>query len=134
MRTCSTSTTPLLRRASAAAAALALRSSGVVEVLHVRITEPRGGGPLPPESCAQAGAVIQRALNELRARGITARGQLRVAPVGKVAQHIVWEAEEVNADVIVLGSSAGSWVWALCKTRVASVVVKKARCPVLVVR
>jgi nucleotide-binding universal stress UspA family protein len=125
---------PAARRATTAAASLALRVGGVVEVLHVRVAETRAGGPLPPESRAQAKQVVDLALNDVRARGVTARGQLRCAPSGKVARNIVWEAEELDADLIVLGSAARSFLTALSRPRVASAVMKKARCPVLVVR
>lgn len=72
-------------------------------------------------------------LGELRGRGITARGQLRSAPAGQVARNIVWEAEEIEADIIVIGSSSSPRLAALWAPRVAAAVVRRSRCPVLVV-
>jgi nucleotide-binding universal stress UspA family protein len=124
------------RKAALAALALALRSDGVVEVLHVCEFGQLGRclGPLPGETRAEAAALIGPVLGELRGRGVMVRGQLRSAPAGLVARNIVWEAEEIAADIIVIGSSSSSRLAALWASRVGAAVVRKARCPVLVVR
>jgi nucleotide-binding universal stress UspA family protein len=125
---------PGSRTATLAAAALAARSGGVLEVLHVREVQLGSRGCMPPESMVGAIAVVKAALTELRSRGLAARGQLRCASPGRVAHNIVWEAEEIRADVIVLGSTRRSWLWALAAPRVAARVVRRSCCPVLVVR
>jgi nucleotide-binding universal stress UspA family protein len=123
------------RKAALAALALALRGEGVVEVLHVcELGQPGGWvGPLPGETRAEAAALIGPILGELRGRGVMARGQLRSAPAGHVARSILWEAEEIAADIIVMGPSNPSRLSALLAPRVAAAVVRKARRPVLVV-
>ena len=98
------------REATLGAAALAVRSGGVVEVLHVRVMQPARRGLLPPESGSEAAGIVDRALTELRDRGVPARGQLRCSLEGRIAQNIVWEAEEIRADIIVLGAPARSWL------------------------
>jgi nucleotide-binding universal stress UspA family protein len=123
---------PEAHRATLAAAALAKRGGGVVEVLHVRVVN---GNPLvaaAPETWAEATALVGRALGELRDRDVTARGQLRTASASKVVQNIVSEAEQIRANLIVMGSTTGSWLAAVNGSRVAGGVIKKARCPVLV--
>jgi nucleotide-binding universal stress UspA family protein len=121
------------RRATLAALALALRSDGVVEVLHVcELGAGRRIGSLPGESRAEAAAMVGTLLGELRGRGVTARGQLRSAPASRVAKNILWEAEEIEADIIVIGSSSSSRFSALWTPRVGPTVVRKAGCPILV--
>lgn len=123
---------PEARRATMAAAALAKRGGGVVEVLHVRVVHANPLAPSVPESWAEATALVGRAIGELRDRDVTARGQLRSATAGHVVQNIVSEAEQIRANLIVMGSTTGSWLAALNGSRVAGGVIKKAHCPVLV--
>lgn len=125
---------PGSRTATLAAAALATRSGGVVEVLHVLEVPLGGRSTVPSEAKAQAVAVVETALTELHSRGLTARGQLRCASPGRLARNIVWEAEEIAADVIVLGSTRRSRLWALLMPRVAAGVLRRSHCPVLVAR
>jgi hypothetical protein len=69
---------PSSRKAALAALALALRSDGVVEGLHVcELGAGRLCGSLPGESPAEAAAMLGPLLGELRGRGVTVRGQLR---------------------------------------------------------
>jgi nucleotide-binding universal stress UspA family protein len=125
--------TPASWRATRAAAALARRTDAAVEVLHVRdMGVGRCAGRLPPETMREATAVLSRAFGELRDCGVAAWGQLERAPVGHVADQIVAEARDIEADVIVLGSSTHSWPLFLGGTRVGAAVLKKAGCPVLV--
>lgn len=123
------------RGATRAAVALASRGECVIEVLHVcECGRPVGrSGCLPGETRSEATALIDPILGELRSRGVMARGQLRSSAAGLVARNILWEAEEIGADLIVIGASP-SWLSALWAPRVACAVVRKARCPVLVVR
>ncbi len=124
------------RRATRTALALALRGTGVVEALHVCChgLSGRWAGPLPGETRAEGAALLEPVLGELRAHGVTCRGQLRCAPQDKVARHIVWEAEEIGAQVIVLGGGRSSWLAAVLAPGVTAEVVRRAPCPVFVVR
>ena len=125
---------PRSRRATQAALALARRSQGSVEVLHVReLAAGRCGGVPAGETRSEAAATIGPLLGELHERGVVARGQLRSAPAGRVARHILLEAQEMAADVIVIGASSPSPLAALRAPRVGKAVVRKATCPVLVV-
>ena len=125
-----------MRPAVQAALALALRGTGVVEALHVcRHGLPgRWAGPLPGETRAEAAALLAPVLGELRAHGVTCRGQLRCAPLDRVARHIVWEAEEIDAHLIVLGGGRASWLASRLSPGVTAEVVRRASCPVFVAR
>jgi nucleotide-binding universal stress UspA family protein len=127
---------PCARTATRTALALALRGACVVEVLHVCCHGQSGRwpGPLPGETPAEGVALLEPVLGELRAHGVTCRGQLRSAPFDKVARHIVWEAEEIAAHVIVLGGGRTSWLAAVFSTGVTAEVVRRASCPVFVAR
>jgi nucleotide-binding universal stress UspA family protein len=122
------------RAATVAAAGLALRTDGVVDVLHVRPVELGWNVPLPPESRAEATAIVCRALGELHDRGVSARGQVLSAAPSQIVRHILSEAEEIRADIVVLGASSRSLLSALSSPRVAVGVARRAPCPVLVVR
>jgi nucleotide-binding universal stress UspA family protein len=128
------SDSPSSRRATLAAIALALRAGGDVEVLHVRIREVNPCQPMVFESSVEAAAIVERALNEALARGAAAHGRLLCSPPDKVAHNIVWEAEDTDADLIVIGSEAHTWAQRMLRPRVSSRVVKMAQCPVLVTR
>jgi nucleotide-binding universal stress UspA family protein len=123
------------RRVTLAALALAQRSDGVVEVLHVCESRLGGwAGAVAGETPAEAAALIAPILGELHGRGVMSRGQLRSAPVGLVAGSILAEAEEIAADIIVIGSSTSSrWSTLWGAPRVGASVVRNAGCPVLVV-
>jgi len=123
------------RRATSAALALARRGDGVVEVLHVCEARPwyrpgASGGRTP----AKAAALIAPVVGELREHGVTCRGQLRSARGGLVAGAILAEAEEIAAELIVIGAGGTSRWAALRRERsVGAIVVRRACCPVLVV-
>jgi len=124
---------PGSRAATLAAATLATRCDGVVEVLHVLGLAL--GSRLRIHASEAAGvAVVQTALAELRGRGLTARGQLCRASPGHLALNIVREAEEIRADVIVLGSTHRSRLSTLVNHRVTAEVVRRSCCPVFVAR
>jgi len=53
---------------------------------------------------------------------------------GRRVQHILAAAREVDADLIVVGSSRRSGLRGLLRMGVADAVLREARCPVLVVR
>ncbi len=120
------------RRATLAALALAQRSDGVVEVLHVCESGPGWVDAVAGETPAEAAALIAPILGELRDRGIMTRGQLRGAPARLVAGAILSEAEEIAADIVVIGSSTSSRWSSLWAPRVGATVVRRAGCPVLV--
>ncbi len=122
------------RRAAGAAAALALRSEGVVEVLHIRELQPgRWGSPPFGETQVEGAAKVGLALAELHDWGVPACGRLHRTLTGRVAGHILSEAQDIAADVIVIGASDSRWLSGLWAPRVGLAVVRRADCPVLVV-
>ncbi|HEY8492146.1 MAG TPA: universal stress protein [Dehalococcoidia bacterium] len=78
-----------------------------------------------------AEAVTERAAAELRARGAAARPEVRR---GDVASTVVQAAEDLGADVVLVGSRGRSAVSSLLLGSVAGAVVDRAPCSVLVVR
>lgn len=125
---------PGARRATQAVRALAQQGGGVVEVLHVcELGVGRYGAVVPGETRAEAAAAIGPVVGELHEGGVSARGQLRCAPAGQVARHILWEAQDTVADLIVIGASSPSRLAALRAPRVGAALLRSADRPVLVV-
>jgi nucleotide-binding universal stress UspA family protein len=122
------------RKATQAALALALQSGGVVEVLHVcELGTGRCGAMPPGQTRSEAAAMIDPLLGDLHEGGVAADLRLRSAPAGQVAEHILWEAQEIGADVIVIGAGSPSRLAALRAPRVGAAVIRRSGCPVLVV-
>ncbi|TMC07146.1 MAG: universal stress protein [Chloroflexi bacterium] len=84
------------------------------------------------ESVEAAGALVDRTVGQLRARGVDAAGCVRVASAGTAAQ-IVATVTEDAADLLVVGALGVSRWRDLLVGGVAHSVVQLARCRVLVV-
>lgn len=66
-------------------------------------------------------------------RGVTARSKVLVAEQ-PIAERVVKEAEDEEADLVVTGANDWTAIERLLFGSVSSDIVKKAKCPVLVVR
>jgi len=125
---------------SAAALALAARActavGGMLRVVHVRVFFPpvRGCGPFYPESSAQATAVIEEALTGVWPLGVKASGIVIDAERSRRARAITAAARDWGAGVIVLTRRSRPAVSRLLLGSVADQVMRRAACPVLVVR
>jgi nucleotide-binding universal stress UspA family protein len=109
------------------------RRAGASEarVLHLNLREIDGGRRFTLETESAAGEVVEAAVFELRMAGIASSGLVSHALVGRVAQAIVAEATEWEADLIVLGSGRGEFATRLFGS-VTLRVLEHAPCPVLV--
>jgi nucleotide-binding universal stress UspA family protein len=125
---------PRSGRACAAAERLAASSAGTVIVFHVRGTAPLGSASIS-ESQSEAAELLGSYLDELREEGIAVESALGQASYGHVAESILRAADELAADLIVLGAdSRPRLLSSLSAHRIAKRVTAAARCPVLIVR
>ena len=110
------------------------RRAGASEarVLHLNLRESIGGRRYPLENDSEAGSIVEAAVLELRVAGIAATGQVRHALVDRIAQAIVADATEWDADLIVLGAQYRSGLITRLFGSVALRVEKHASCHVLV--
>lgn len=123
-------------RAVAAARDLALLSKGEVWVLHLRERETgaKTGALSIDETTDDANAAVAAAVDRLTAVGVKAHGEVRNTIFGYAAREIINDAEEVNADVIVMGSRGRGDLAGLLLGSTAHKVIHLSRRPVLVVR
>lgn len=122
-----------------AAASLANSTGSELHVVHVLPTDV--GIPYPvevlqrptlEESKQQARAFLERQVEQIAAEGATvANSHLRL---GRPADEIVELSEELNVDLIVMGSKGLGGVRRALMGSVSDSVARYARCPVMVVR
>jgi len=125
---------PGARRAAATARTLAALANAEVEVLHVREVAQGRTGPTVPESRTEALALVGGVVQDLLDAGVTALGEVQAAPVEQVAARILAEAEYRQASLIVMSSRPLSTLMAFLCGSVSQRVLRKATCPVLIVR
>jgi nucleotide-binding universal stress UspA family protein len=109
-------------------------ADGVTEVraLHLRVHELSGYKWYSPETPDQASFVAEAATFELRMAGLAVGGIVRHATVDRVAQAILAEAKDLDAQLIVLGSPRRGEVLARLFGSVTHRVIQRSRCPVIV--
>jgi nucleotide-binding universal stress UspA family protein len=107
---------------------------GVTEVraLHLRVRELSGYKWYSPETGDRASFVAEAATFELRMAGLAAGGTVRHVAVDRVAQAILREAADFDAQLIVLGSPRRGEVLARLFGSVTHRVIQRSRCPVIV--
>jgi nucleotide-binding universal stress UspA family protein len=120
------------QKAVATAAALAAASDGEIVVLHVRELERSPGPPL--ETRTEATQLVSHTVERLLDEGVSAWGELGSAPRSEIADEIVRAASGIGADLIVLGSRGLSGLNALLLGSVARKALRRAPCPVVIVR
>jgi nucleotide-binding universal stress UspA family protein len=116
-----------------AAVKLALRSGAEVVVLSVRERDYARGFAWDVVPAGEVAEVVSRAIYELQRVGVPARGIIRTARVGRVADEIVYVAHKHHADEIVVGRSERSWLGRLLYSSVSPRVLRLADVPVTVV-
>jgi nucleotide-binding universal stress UspA family protein len=117
----------------AAAVKLALRSGAEVVVLSVRERDFTRGFAWDVVPAGEVAEVVSHALYELQRMSIPARGIVRTAQVGRVADEILFAAHKYQADEIVIGRSERSWIGRLLYSSVCPRVLRLADVPVTVV-
>jgi nucleotide-binding universal stress UspA family protein len=123
-------------RAVVAARDLALLSQGEVWVLHLRERETgaKTGVLVIDETTQDANAAVAAAVDVLTAAGVKAHGEVRNTIFGYAAREIINDADEVDADVIVMGSRGRGDLAGLLLGSTAHKVIHLSHRPVLVVR
>ena len=123
-------------RAVVAARDLAALSKGEVWVLHLREREmgAKTGVLASDETTDDANAAVEAAVEVLTDAGIKAHGEVRNTIFGYAAREIVNDAQEIGADVIVMGSRGRGDIAGLLLGSTAHKVIHLSDRPVLVVR
>jgi nucleotide-binding universal stress UspA family protein len=123
-------------RAVTAARDLAVLSKGEVWVLHLREREmaAKTGALVHDETTDEANAKVRACVETLAQAGVKARGEVRSTIFGYAAREIVNDAQEIGADVIVMGSRGRSDIAGLLLGSTAHKVIHLSDRPVLVVR
>ncbi len=121
-------------RAVRMAAEVAGRFGAEIIVFHAYEHAMGRGGGYDVETLAEADALIDRVVRELKDVGLSARGQVRSCFYGHTAREIVGQARDEGADLIVMGSRGLSDVAGLLLGSVAHKVLQLADVPVLVTR
>jgi nucleotide-binding universal stress UspA family protein len=123
-------------RAVVAARDLAVLSKGEVWVLHLREREmgAKTGVLSADETTDDANAAVAAAVEVLHEAGVKAHGEVRNTIFGYAAREIVNDAQEIGADVIVMGSRGRGGIAGLLLGSTAHKVIHLSDRPVLVVR
>jgi nucleotide-binding universal stress UspA family protein len=103
-----------------------------VRALHLRERELSGYSWYARESSSEASLVADAAVFEFRMAGLAAGGGVRHAVVDRVAEGILAEAREWDADLIVLGSPRRREFAARLFGSVTQRVLQRSACPVIV--
>ena len=121
-------------RAEGVAAETAKKFRSDVTVVHVLEHELAWIGDLAIETPEEASQLSDEVVRRLKDRGLTARGEVRHAPVALVAREVLDVAKEADADLIVMGTRGRTDWKGLLLGSVAHKVLQHAACPVLLVR
>jgi nucleotide-binding universal stress UspA family protein len=123
-------------RAVTAARDLAVLSHGEVWVLHLREREmgAKTGVLAIDETTEDANTKVAAAVEVLTQAGVKAHGEVRNTIFGYAAREIVSDAEEIGADVIVMGSRGRGDLTGLLLGSTAHKVIHLSHHPVLIVR
>lgn len=130
-----TDSSPEAERALTAAKDLAKLAGSEVRVVHVR--EGAGAsrmGVAWQETHDEALALVDQAVEALRAAGVTASGVVRASISGHVAREILDEADDAHASTIVMGTRGLSDLSGIVIGSTAHKVLHLGKTPVLVVR
>ena len=125
---------PKSRALVAAAANLARWSHAEVLVLSVRERDYVRGFAWDIHQPGEIAATVSDAIYELERSGVSARGLIRSATTGHVADEIVYAAHKHNVSEIVIGASRRSWLGRLLFGSVAPRLLRLSDLPVVTVR
>ncbi|MER6221178.1 universal stress protein [Streptomyces sp900105755] len=122
---------PARRSAVRLTGELARLTSAEVRVVHVIASAASVAAIVPLEEDAEAKAVLEEALTDLREQGVKAEGTLVRGLTTQVAAAIADTAEEFAADLIVLSPHHRSSVEALFDPRVSDAVAHRTSTAIL---
>ena len=120
------------------AAGIAKGVEADVHILHVALPENELIGANAGKICDDNGIesnreekkLVREFVDSMIAKGLTARGEVVAGPCADV---ILAEADKLNVDMIVVGSHGFGAVLRVLLGSVSASILKKARCPVVVV-
>jgi nucleotide-binding universal stress UspA family protein len=113
---------------------LAKRYGATVTVLHVREHERYEGQDVDLGPPLEAEALVEGSVAVFREAGVVATGEVRRVTPGNTPKEIVEVANEIGAELIVMGTRGMTEWKSLVLGGVANKVVQSAACPVLLVR
>jgi nucleotide-binding universal stress UspA family protein len=116
-----------------AAAKLARHSDAEVLVLSVRERDYVRGYGWDVREPGEIAETVSQAIYELQRAGVRARGLIRTARSGRVADEIVYAAHKHHVDEIVIGTSRRSWLAGVLLGSVAPRVLRRSDLPVVAV-
>lgn len=122
-------------RAVEVAADLAALSGGTVHLLHLReidVIVGKSGGAFELETDEDVGSLVKKETDALSARGVSVTVDVRRAHRSDTARTIVDVADEIDADVLVMGSRGESAFTALMLGSTTYKVLHATHRPVLV--
>jgi nucleotide-binding universal stress UspA family protein len=111
---------------------LATEGTTQVHAVHCRMRELSGYSWYARESRGDASFQAEAAVFDLRMAGLAAGAEVRYAIVDRVAEAILAEAVDFNADLIVLGPPRRRELAARLLGSVTQRVVQRAKCPVVI--
>lgn len=111
---------------------LATESTTQVHAVHCRLRELSGYSWYARESKSEASFQAEAAVFDLRMAGLAAGAEVRNAIVDRVAEAILAEALDFDADLIVLGPPRRRELAARLFGSVTQRVVQRAKCPVII--
>ena len=121
--------------ATRTAIGFAEKTGASVEVVHVRehdiIVSKAGPGP-DLETREEAGVLLSGVVDTLKEAGVKAHGTVRQAPTSRVAHEIIATADEVGADLVIVGNRGLSSFSGMLLGSVSNKLVHLAGRPVLV--
>ncbi|MFB7494368.1 universal stress protein [Streptomyces sp. NPDC056161] len=104
-----------------------------VNVLHMAASEATLAAVVPLEDEAEAKAVLDESVAELRDAGVDAQGTLAVGLTTQIAPTIAGTAEDFEADLLILSPHHRGSLDALFNPRVSDAVAHASRTPILLV-
>jgi len=113
---------------------LAQKYGSSVVVVHVREHTRYEGSDVDMGPPIPAQELVDEVVRTFGEAGVDARGELRRVSPGSTPEQIVEIADEVEADLIVMGTRGMTEWRSLLLGGVANKVVHHAHCPVLLVR
>jgi len=125
---------PRSERTVPVAVDLAQKYAAEVNVVHVREYERYEGDDVDLGPPIPADQLVGRVVAQFENAGLKATGSVRRVSPGRTAEMIVDVAEETGAELIVMGTRGMSEIRSLLLGGVATKVVNRATCPVLLVR